>query len=58
MDQVTIQTILEGLILIILIFIGGVLVKILRVVTKTGNDVDAIARDTVKNGSGPPIGPK
>lgn len=58
MDQVTIQTIMEGLILIILIYVGGVLTKVIRVLTKIGDDIAKIAAATTGSGTEPAGGPR
>lgn len=55
MEQVTVQTIIEGGILITLIYIGGVLVKILKSTTKIEGDTGVIAAAT--DGSAPKGGP-
>ncbi|WP_171605850.1 hypothetical protein [Limnovirga soli] len=56
MEQVTVQTIIEGGILITLIYIGGVLVKILRSTTKIEGDTGVIAA-AATDGSAPKGGP-
>lgn len=51
MDQVTIQTIIEGGILITLIFLGDKLIGVLRSVANSLNNIDTSTREIANNTS-------